>query len=118
MRDLENYAMFLEFVLDGLEIAAEEAVCNEPAKCSHADGIQTYYYRSVAAMLQSAKRCIPKVKVENGKKIFRNDELKNLKKVAKSNYVRWRNAGNFVMICIKRYVAHRNNLIKSGNDRT
>ena len=83
----------MEHELDGLEIAAEEAVCNEPCKCSHADGLQAYYDSIVDAMLKSAKRCIPKGKGSSGKKLGWNDELKDLKRVAQSDYVRWRNAG-------------------------
>ena len=83
----------MEHELDGLEIAAEEAVCNEPCKCRHADGLQVYYDSIVDAMLKSAKRCIPKGKGSSGKKLGWNDELKDLKRVAQSDYVRWRNAG-------------------------
>ena len=48
--------MLLNSALDGLEIAAEEAVCNEPGKrIMLIDNQQVYYDRIVAVMLKSAK---------------------------------------------------------------
>ena len=44
-------------------------------------------------MVRSAKRCIPRRKYRNTRKIGWDDELRSLKRIAQDDYIRWKSHG-------------------------